>query len=397
MLMIWSVGEIAAKEENVSVYGLGSSPDGRLLAIGLEVRESGLLSERRLGTMDLKDQRVRFLQLPNGIGPSLVDRVSWSPDSTNLAFIFSPAPAGAPPDYSRQLFADLATGKKPDSIPSPEVWLGSVDKGRVRRVLGGKHHSWDYPRIFGNGECLLARDASCSNVALSDISSEMYGFVLPQTFWNLRHVHRFGYDWDAKEQCVYVSVGHGAPKKEIGVWRVDFPSGERRRLSDKIGVNSLFTSPSGQWLGFAEWANSYAQDDPRRNEGWTVCVASLPEFTVRALSACGTERFLAWSVEKDRLAFCEKGQIAVWTPATNKIIRMRVPEGQPQDLSWISSTDVIVYGIDNREIWSLDATSGERRRILSVGDVLTKACNDPSKPSGDKTGKTGDSDQVQGE
>ncbi len=154
--------------------------------------------------------------------------------------------------------------------------------------------------------------------------------------------------------------------KESGIWRVDLKTGDRKHLTTTRLVGSLRAAPSGQWLAYT----TFVRDAQTREITYLLHVASLPDFEVRTITRRSTDDHLAWSKKEDRLAFVEKDHIAVWTPATNKTARIRVPQKEPKALSWIGSTDSIAYGVENREIWTLDTASGKPERLLTVDEVL---------------------------
>jgi len=320
------------------------------------------------------------LRTPKGMsGPTIHIPVSWSPDSKRLAFGFLKAPAKVPPGYWREKIEDAVAGRIKEPLSSFQLWLGTAETGRTKKLLGSDMAIWQFPRFSRDGKKLLAYDASRSNIALIEVSSGEHRFLMPAISHNLAGVNRAGFDWDRSGSAAYVSVGYHLEKKteQSGIWRVNLKNNSRKRLSTGVGAYTLSVSPSGQWLAYT----ICVRNQETQNVSWIIHIASLPDFKVRTISKRGTDRFVAWPKQKDRLAFCEKGQIAVWSPSTNKIVRIPVPEGQPESLSWIGSTDAIAYSIDHREIWILDVTSGKHNRLLSASDYVENKRNTKEKES----------------
>lgn len=358
----WAIADSEADAAAAKLYCLSASPDGKSLAICIEVTEGA----RKAALLDLSTRDVKFFNVPADAIIVPPYRASWLPDSSGFVFV----------TVTRQNTAD------PLYMPSWDIWLAMRGTGRARDLVDeNSRECWAFPRVSPDGKRLVVGDMSPSTIVLIDVGSGRYRRLLPATVRKQANVSFDGFDWDPSGEAVYVSVGWPREQKteESGLWRIDVASGAKERLSKKSGWCGLSVSPNGQWLAFSEiiW------DEPSRDrglelKGFKMQVASLPACKVRELSDHGTESS-SWSKDKDRLAFCEKGQIAVWSPSSNETVRMPVPEGQPGSLSWIGSTDSVAYGVDDREIWMLDTTSRERKRIITAAEVLKKLNRNDSK------------------
>lgn len=361
-LCIQAEGQIPFSKKKPMIQCSGVSPDGKYLATIITIE-----GKQRLGVFEFNTQELRFIKLVGTSTPCCVDRVSWSPDGRDFAFVLLTKPARIPEQRLKQNMVEQ-NAKTPDPEALFQVGVAAMSTGFAKQITHGNEFLWQYPRFSSQGRLLLCRDAYSLNVGILDVKWGWLGFLLPTDFWSLGHVYRFGYDWGPKGQYAYLSVGYddGKVTKKSGIWRIDLGTGSKTRLSEEPGAYILFVSPSGQWLAYSV----VVRKADTRDVSWRVHVASLPDFKVRTASEHATEWLTTWSKKNDRLAFCEKGRISIWSPKVDKPAYIPVPEGQPQSVSWIGSTDSIVYSIDNEDIWVLDTGSGERKRLITTAEVL---------------------------
>lgn len=356
-------GQSDVEKAKLRLFCLDASPDGKHLAVIIKTDATDPDPRCRIGVLNLESKQLKYFKTTSKMVGA--HRASWSPDSKSLVFSFM---AAFPPGYFSEQMSNAETGR-PVNLTSPfQIELATLGTQRTRKLSMGDTCHWNSVKFSPvDGKQLLAFDSASKNVALVDVDSGLYGFLLPATHWKKAGVYPRGFDWSPKRGVAYVSVGYSKPRtKEAGIWRVDLKSGGRKHLIKTPLVNALAVAPSDQRLAYA----TFERNAETGKSPWIIHVATLPDCKVRILSQRAADPIAVWSKTEDRLAFIEKGHIVIWIASTNKTVRIPIPEGQPESLSWIGSTNSLAYVINQQEIWVLGSDSGDRKRIVTIAEEV---------------------------
>ena len=60
----------------------------------------------------------------------------------------------------------------------------------------------------------------------------------------------------------------------------------------------------------------------------------------------------------------------VWSPSEDAPKAFPVKQGKPSNPSWIGTSDLLAFVVDERELWKLDVKSGEQQLLVTASDVV---------------------------
>ncbi len=183
---ITATSAFATEKTKSELFCLGVSPDGKSLALGMITEKAEPRDSWHAGSLNLKSRQLTFFEMPaKSYGPISPRQAAWSPDSRSLVFaLMMPLPEGP----LKPTLARLEAGQPVDMTSPFQLWHASVKTGRTRKLSMGDRCWWQYVRFSPDGKQLLAYDGSSRNVALVDVNSGWYDFILSATRWKKANV-----------------------------------------------------------------------------------------------------------------------------------------------------------------------------------------------------------------